>query len=320
MSTDAATHQDLLADVRDELAKVIVGHDAVVDGLLVALIVGGHALLEGVPGTAKTLTATTLAAALDLDVRRVQFTPDLMPSDLIGRVIYRQETGRFTFHEGPLFTNLLIGDEINRTPPKTQAALLEAMQERQVTVEGHSHRLPDPFLVIATQNPVEYEGTYPLPEAQIDRFLVKLSVGYPEPEQERAMLGRHDAGFDATDVSRAGVRAVADSAAIERARAAATAVRVDERIISYLVDLARATRSSPSVRLGISPRGLAMLLHTSKAWTLLHGGEFVTPDEVQAMCLPTWRHRLLLRPEVELEGATADNVLRNLLRATAVPR
>ncbi|CAN5788062.1 MoxR family ATPase [soil metagenome] len=320
MSTEAATHQDLLTAVRDEIAKVIVGQDTVVDGLLVALIVGGHALLEGVPGTAKTLLATTLAAVLDLDVRRVQFTPDLMPSDLIGRVIYRQETGQFAFHEGPLFTNLLIGDEINRTPPKTQAALLEAMQERQVSVEGHSRDLPDPFLVVATQNPVEYEGTYPLPEAQVDRFLVKLTVGYPEPDQERAMLARHDAGFDATDVASAGVRAVADVAAVARARAAAAAVRVDDRIITYLVELAQATRRSPSVQLGISPRGLAMLLHTSKAWALLRGREFVTPDEVQAMVLPTWRHRLVLRPEVELEGATADNLLRSLLRATEVPR
>jgi len=320
MSTDAATQHDLLAAVRGEIAKVIVGLDDVVDGLLVALIVGGHALLEGVPGTAKTLLATTLAATLDLDVRRVQFTPDLMPSDLLGRVVYRQETGDFVFHEGPIFANLLVGDEINRTPPKTQAALLEAMQERQVSVEGHPRRLPDPFLVVATQNPVEYEGTYPLPEAQVDRFLVKLSVGYPDAAQERAMLERHDAGFDATDISGAGVRPVVGPGAVAAVRAAAGDVRVDERIISYLVDLARATRSSPSVQLGISPRGLAMLLHTSKAWTLLSGRDFVTPDEVQAMVPPTWRHRLVLRPEVELEGATADSVLRGLLRATPVPR
>jgi len=320
MSTDAATQHDLLAAVRGEIAKVIVGLDDVVDGLLVALIVGGHALLEGVPGTAKTLLATTLAATLDLDVRRVQFTPDLMPSDLLGRVVYRQETGDFVFHEGPIFANLLLGDEINRTPPKTQAALLEAMQERQVSVEGHARRLPDPFLVVATQNPVEYEGTYPLPEAQVDRFLVKLSVGYPDAAQERAMLERHDAGFDATDIAGAGVRPVVGPGAVAAVRAAAGDVRVDERIISYLVDLARATRSSPSVQLGISPRGLAMLLHTSKAWTLLSGRDFVTPDEVQAMVLPTWRHRLVLRPEVELEGATPDTVLRGLLRATPVPR
>jgi MoxR-like ATPase len=320
MSIDAAVHNGLLAAVRAEIAKVIVGQERVVDGLLVALIVGGHALMEGVPGTAKTLLAKTLAAALDLRVQRVQFTPDLMPSDLTGRVVYRQESGEFVFYEGPVFANLLIGDEINRTPPKTQAALLEAMQERQVTVEGTPRPLPDPFLVVATQNPVEYEGTYPLPEAQVDRFLVKLVVDYPDAEQERAMLRRHDAGVDIGDVMGGGVSPVADAAAVERLRRAAAAVRVDDRIVSYLVDLARATRSSPSISLGISPRGLAMLLHTAKAWTLLSGRDFVTPDEVQAMVVPTWRHRLIVRPEVELEGATADNVLRGLVRSTPVPR
>ncbi len=320
MSADAAVHEDLLSAVRTEIAKVIVGQDDVVDGLLVALIVGGHALIEGVPGTAKTLLVKTLATVLDMRVSRVQFTPDLMPSDLTGRVIYRQDNGEFVFHEGPVFTNVLIGDEINRTPPKTQAALHEAMQERQVTVEGAARPLPDPFLVVATQNPVEYEGTYPLPEAQVDRFLVKLDVDYPDAEQERAMLRRHDRGMDAADITHMGVRSVADAAAIERVRRAATAVRVDDRIVSYLVDLARATRSSPSVALGISPRGLAMLLHTTKAWTLLSGRDFVTPDEVQAMAIPTWRHRLTVRPELELEGATADSVLRGLLRSTPVPR
>ena len=320
MSADAAVHKELLSAVRTEIAKGIVGQDDVVDGLLVALIVGGHALIEGVPGTAKTLLVKTLATVLDMRVSRVQFTPDLMPSDLTGRVIYRQDNGEFVFHEGPVFTNVLIGDEINRTPPKTQAALLEAMQERQVTVEGAARPLPDPFLVVATQNPVEYEGTYPLPEAQVDRFLVKLDVDYPDAEQERAMLRRHDRGMDAADITHMGVRSVADAAAIERVRRAATAVRVDDRIVSYLVDLARATRSSPSVALGISPRGLAMLLHTTKAWTLLSGRDFVTPDEVQAMAIPTWRHRLTVRPELELEGATADSVLRGLLRSTPVPR
>jgi len=320
MSADAAVHSDLLAAVRAEIAKVIVGQDAVVDGLLVTLIVGGHALVEGVPGTAKTLLVKTLATALDLHVRRVQFTPDLMPSDLTGRVIYRQQSGEFVFHEGPVFTNVLIGDEINRTPPKTQAALLEAMQERQVTVEGTARPLPDPFLVVATQNPVEYEGTYPLPEAQVDRFLAKLAVDYPDADQERAMLRRHDERLDAADVARMGVTKVVDAEAIRGLRDAAAAVRVDDRIVSYLVDLARATRSSPSVSLGISPRGLVMLLHAAKAWTLLVGRDFVTPDEVQTMALPVWRHRLMLRPEVELEGATPDGVLRNLLRSTPVPR
>jgi MoxR-like ATPase len=273
-----------------------------------------------VPGTAKTLLAKTLATALDLQVRRIQFTPDLMPSDLTGRVIYRQQSGEFVFRDGPVFTNVLIGDEINRTPPKTQAALLEAMQERQVTVEGAAHPLPDPFLVVATQNPIEYEGTYPLPEAQVDRFLVKLIVDYPDAEQEREMLRRHNEHLDAADVARMGVAKVVDAAAVQRLREAAARVRVDDRIVSYLVDLARATRSSPSASLGISPRGLVMLLHAAKAWTLLVGRDFVTPDEVQTMALPVWRHRLLLRPEVELEGATPDSVLRGLLRSTPVPR
>jgi MoxR-like ATPase len=320
MSADAAVHADLMSAIRAEIAKVIVGQDAIVDGLLVTLIVGGHALVEGVPGTAKTLLVKTLAAALDLEVQRVQFTPDLMPSDLTGRVIFRQHSGAFEFHEGPVFTNVLIGDEINRTPPKTQAALLEAMQERQVTVEGTAHALPDPFLVVATQNPVEYEGTYPLPEAQVDRFLAKLTVDYPDADQERAMLRRHNESLDASDITRMGVTRVVDAAAIQQLRHAASTVRVDDRILSYLVDLARATRTSPSVGLGISPRGLVALLHAAKAWALLMGRDFLTPDEVQTMAMPVWRHRLTLRPEVELEGATPDAVLRNLLRSTPVPR
>jgi MoxR-like ATPase len=320
MTSDTAVHHDLLDAVRGEIAKVIVGQSEVVDGLLVALLAGGHALVEGVPGTAKTLLVRALAATLDLDVRRVQFTPDLMPSDLTGRVIYRQETAEFVFHEGPVFTNVLIGDEINRTPPRTQAALLEAMQERQVSVEGNARRLPAPFLVVATQNPVEYEGTYPLPEAQVDRFTVKLVVDYPDPDEEHAMLRRHHEGPDPGELDQAGLRPIAGADDIAAARAAADAVRVDDRLLSYLVDLAATTRSSPSVSLGISPRGLAVLLHTAKAWAFLQGRDFVTPDEVQTMALPTWRHRLLLRPEVELEGATADSVLRGLLQATPVPR
>lgn len=320
MTVDQDVHHDLLDAVRREIGKAVVGSDEVVDGLLVALLAGGHALIEGVPGTAKTLTVRALAVALGLDVRRVQFTPDLMPSDLTGRVIYRQQTAEFEFHEGPVFTNLLIGDEINRTPPRTQAALLEAMQERQVTVEGTSRPLPDPFLVVATQNPVEYEGTYPLPEAQIDRFTVKLVAGYPSADAERDMLHRHHDGLDPSALDSVGITAVADARRLAAARAAAAAIRVDDRIIAYLVDLARATRSSPSVALGISPRGLTVLLHTAKAWTLLSGRDFVTPDEVQAMAMPAWRHRLLLRPEVELDGATADGVLRGLLQTTPVPR
>ncbi|HEY8338730.1 MAG TPA: MoxR family ATPase, partial [Egibacteraceae bacterium] len=298
----------------------LVGQDAVVTGLLVALLVRGHVLLEGVPGTAKTLLVKALAASLRLGSTRVQFTPDLMPSDVTGQVIYEQERGAFRFRRGPVFTNLLLADEINRTPPKTQAALLEAMEERQVSIEGQSHPLPDPFMVVATQNPVEYEGTYPLPEAQVDRFLFKLLVGYPTAEQEQAVLARHDAGMNPHDLASLGIEAVAGPDDLAAARAAVRGVRVDEAVQSYIVALARATRESPSLSLGVSPRGSTMLLHAAKAWAWLAGKPFVTPDEVKAVALPTLRHRVQLRPEVELEGGTADGVLRSLLDTVPVPR
>ena len=306
--------------VRDEIAKVVVGQEGTLSGLVAALLVRGHVLLEGVPGVAKTLLVKTLAATLDLEFRRVQFTPDLMPSDLIGQVIYEQKNASFRFREGPLFTNLVLADEINRTPPKTQSALLEAMEERQISVEGATHPLPSPFLVVATQNPVEYEGTYPLPEAQLDRFLFKLVVGYPTAEQELAMVGRHDAGLDPHDLEAAGVRAVATSADLDAARTEVQAIRVDSAVQSYIVSLARATRVSPSLSLGVSPRGAAMLLHASKAWTWLAGREFVTPDEVKAIAKPALRHRIQVRPEVELEGVTADGVLDGILASVPVPR
>jgi MoxR-like ATPase len=226
----------------------------------------------------------------------------------------------FRFRPGPVFTNLLLADEINRTPPKTQAALLEAMEERQVSVDGRAHRLPDPFLVVATQNPVEYEGTYPLPEAQLDRFLFKLVVPYPSAEQEVAILARHDEGLDPHDVLGAGVRAVAGVDALAGARAEISSIRVDDAVRRYIVDVVRATRDAPSVTLGVSPRGAAMLLHASKAWAWMAGREFVTPDEVKAMTKPVCRHRLQLRPEVELEGVTPDAVLDGLLASVPVPR
>ena len=317
--TITAGHEALVR-VREEVAKAVVGQDAVVTGLLVALLVRGHVLLEGVPGTAKTLLVKALAASLRLGSTRVQFTPDLMPSDVTGQVIYEQERGAFRFRRGPVFTNLLLADEINRTPPKTQAALLEAMEERQVSIEGQSHPLPDPFMVVATQNPVEYEGTYPLPEAQVDRFLFKLLVGYPTAEQEQAVLARHDAGMNPHDLASLGIEAVAGPDDLAAARAAVRGVRVDEAVQSYIVALARATRESPSLSLGVSPRGSTMLLHAAKAWAWLAGKPFVTPDEVKAVALPTLRHRVQLRPEVELEGGTADGVLRSLLDTVPVPR
>jgi MoxR-like ATPase len=306
--------------VREEIAKAVVGQDGAVSGLVAALLVRGHVLLEGVPGVAKTLLVKTLARTLDLEFKRVQFTPDLMPSDVTGQVIFEQRDGSFRFRQGPVFTNLLLADEINRTPPKTQAALLEAMEERQVSVEGQGHPLPDPFLVVATQNPVEYEGTYPLPEAQLDRFLFKLRIGYPSAEQEQAVLARHDAGMDPHDLATLGVTPVAGRQDLEAARREVAGVRVEARVQAYIVAIARATRESPSLELGVSPRGATMLLHAAKAWAWLAGKPYVTPDEVKAVAKPTLRHRVELRPEVELEGVTADGVLDGVLAAVPVPR
>jgi len=307
-----------LAAVRTEIAKAVVGQDQVVTGLLIALVAGGHVLLEGVPGVAKTLLARSLAASLSLSARRVQFTPDLMPGDVTGSLVYDARTAEFEFREGPVFTNILLADEINRTPPKTQAALLEAMEERQVTVDGLPRRLPDPFLVAATQNPVEYEGTYPLPEAQLDRFLLKLVVQPPTRDAEIELLTRHAAGFDPRDLSV--VRPVASVVDLAEARKAVSLVRVSPEVAGYIVDLCRATRQSPSLRLGVSPRGATALLATSRTWAWLAGRGYVIPDDVKAVARPTLRHRLQLRPESELEGVTPEGVLDGVLSAVPVPR
>ncbi|MBI4883252.1 MAG: MoxR family ATPase [Actinobacteria bacterium] len=314
---------DAVLAVRAEVAKVVVGQEGVLTGTIAALLVRGHVLLEGVPGVAKTLLAKSIAAAFDMQFSRLQFTPDLMPSDVIGQQLVDQSAGSaisFRFREGPVFTNLLLADEINRTPPKTQAALLEAMEERQVSYDGHTLLLPDPFLVIATQNPIEYEGTYPLPEAQLDRFLFKLNVMYPTAEQELEMISRHDAGLDPHDVRGAGVATVASAADLAAGRAAIQAIRVDSAVRQYIVSLCRTTRESPSLQLGVSPRGATWLLHASKAWAWLSGREFVTPDEVKAVAKPCMRHRIIVRPELELEGTTADAVLDGLLATVPTPR
>ncbi|WP_017626424.1 AAA family ATPase [Nocardiopsis chromatogenes] len=309
-----------LGAVRHEVAKAVVGQDETVTGLVVALLCRGHVLMEGVPGVAKTLLVRALSAALDLDHKRTQFTPDLMPGDVTGSMVYDARTAQFEFHRGPVFTNLFLADEINRTPPKTQAALLEAMEERQVTVAGDPAPLPDPFLVAATQNPVEYEGTYPLPEAQLDRFLLKLVVPLPERDDEVGVLARHAAGFDPSDLDAAGVRPVAGPSELAAARTAAASVRVSQEVLGYIVDLCRATRQSPSLQLGASPRGATALLRTSRAWAWLSGRDYVTPDDVKALARATLRHRVALRPEAELEGATADGVLDGVLSAVPVPR
>ncbi len=309
-----------LGAVRAEVGKAVVGQEPVVTGLLIALLCQGHVLLEGVPGVAKTLLVRALAASLELQSKRVQFTPDLMPGDVTGSLIYDARTARFEFREGPIFTNLLLADEINRTPPKTQAALLEAMQERQVSVEGTARPLPEPFLVAATQNPVEYEGTYPLPEAQLDRFLLKLTVTVPDREEEIGIVARHAAGFDPRDLAAAGITRVAGAAELASARSEVGQVRVSPEITGYIVDLCRATRQSPSLLLGVSPRGATALLATARAWAWLTGRDYVTPDDVKALARPTFRHRVQLRPEAELEGATADGILEGVLASVPVLR
>jgi MoxR-like ATPase len=309
-----------LGSVRAEVSKAVVGQDQVVTGLVIALLCQGHVLLEGVPGVAKTLLVRALAATLALDSKRVQFTPDLMPGDVTGSLIYDARTAAFEFREGPVFTNLLLADEINRTPPKTQAALLEAMEERQVSVEGTPRPLPVPFLVAATQNPVEYEGTYPLPEAQLDRFLLKLSVPLPTRDEELGVLRAHHGGFDPRDLAAAGVHPVANAADLAAGRAAVARVRVAEGVLAYIVDLCRATRVSPSLELGASPRGATALLAAAKAWAWLTGRDYVTPDDVKALARPTLRHRVRLRPEAQLEGVTADGVLDSVLATVPTPR
>ncbi|RLK47731.1 AAA family ATPase [Microbacterium telephonicum] len=305
--------------VRVEVGKAVIGQDGAVTGLLIALLSRGHVLLEGVPGVAKTLLVRAFSTAIGLETTRIQFTPDLMPGDVTGSLVYDARSGSFEFRAGPVFTNVLLADEINRTPPKTQAALLEAMEERQVSADGVSRALPDPFLVAATQNPVEHEGTYSLPEAQLDRFLLKLVIDAPARDDEVSVLRRHADGFSPRSLAEAGLAAVVGADGIRAAQRAAAAVQVSDDVLGYVVDLARATRSAPSVQLGASPRAATALLATAKTWAWLGGYPAITPDHVQTMLVPTWRHRLRLRPEAEIEGVSADAVLSAVVQQTRVP-
>ncbi|GAB2519190.1 MoxR family ATPase [Microbacterium petrolearium] len=306
-----------VARVRDEVGKAVVGQEGAVTGLLIALLARGHVLLEGVPGVAKTLMVRTFSRALGLDTKRVQFTPDLMPGDVSGSLIYDAKTGEFEFREGPVFTNILLADEINRTPPKTQSALLEAMEERQVSSDGVTRALPEPFLVCATQNPIEHEGTYTLPEAQLDRFLLKLIIDVPQRDAEVAVLRRHADGFSPRLLEE--IHAVVTPEEIRAAQDAAAGVTATDDVLAYIVDLARATRQSPSVQVGASPRAATALLAAAKAWAWLGGYPAITPDHVQAMLVPVWRHRIQLRPDAEIEGVSVDAVLNSVLQQTRVP-
>jgi len=308
--------RELYERLAGEVGKVVVGQEDVLRGVVTGLAVGGHVLLEGPPGVAKTLLASAVARCLGLEFRRVQFTPDMLPSDLTGTSTLR--AGELAFRNGPVFTNLLLADEINRTPPKTQAALLEAMQEGQVSVDGASRVLPDPFVVVATQNPIEYEGTYPLPEAQLDRFLMKVAVGYPDAAGELRMLGLAREGL--RPVSLEDVAVVASAADVRAARRTVDAVTVSDEVAAYLVEVVRRTRELPSVTLGASPRAAVHLLVAAKAAAALAGRAFVTPDDVAALASPVLGHRIVLRPEAELERYDAADAVRTALESVRVPR
>lgn len=311
---------DLFSQMRAEAGKVIVGQDEVFEQTVIAFFSGGHVLLEGVPGTAKTLLAKTLARLIDADFRRIQFTPDLMPSDVVGTQVFDVNRGMFYLKKGPIFTQITLADEINRAPAKTQSALLEAMEERQVTIEGERYPLADPFMVLATQNPIEYEGTYPLPEAQLDRFMFKIRVPYPPEEVEREVLRRYHAGFDAHNLDATGIRPLIRPSDLPAIRQEIRAVTVEEGIIHYITQIAAASRRSPDLILGGSPRASITLLLTAKTYAALQGRVFVTPDDVKALVAPTYRHRIILRPEAEIEGLDPDAVMRRIVAGVEVPR
>ncbi|HYH86289.1 MAG TPA: MoxR family ATPase [Pyrinomonadaceae bacterium] len=306
--------------IKTELSKVIVGQDEVVEQVLVALLAEGHALIEGVPGTAKTLLVKTLARIVGADFSRIQFTPDLMPSDITGTNVFNTATASFSLRRGPVFTDVLLADEINRTPPKTQAALLEAMEERQVTIDGELYRLSPLFSVFATENPIEYEGTYPLPEAQLDRFLLKVIVSYPTAEEEARVVGNWDAGFNARRLDQVDIRTLAEPEAVMHCRAEVRAARVELGVQRYLVEVVRRTREHPSVAYGASPRASVALLLCAKALAAMRGRDFATPDDVRDIARPVLRHRVSLRAEAELDGATTDAVITDILSTIEVPR
>ncbi len=316
----AQTAQQLAQRIIAEMHKAVVGQDELVEMLVVAVLAGGHVLLEGVPGTAKTLSVRTLARIFNVPFARIQFTPDLMPSDILGTSVFDPREQQFNLKRGPIFAGLILADEINRTPPKTQSALLEAMEERRITIDGVSYPLPEPFLVCATQNPIEYEGTYPLPEAQLDRFMLKINVGYLSPEQEQAILARVQSGFRAQDLDTADILPVLQGADLPHYRAEVERVRVEPTVQRYIVQIARSTRENRHLMLGASPRAAITLMLTAKALAAIRGRDFITPDDVKTMAYPVLRHRLILRPESEIEGYDGDRIIESVLQSVEVPR
>ncbi|HSQ19323.1 MAG TPA: MoxR family ATPase [Blastocatellia bacterium] len=310
----------IIAHLKSEVGKAIVGQDEVLEQVLIALLTEGHALIEGVPGTAKTLLVKVLSLAIGSRFGRIQFTPDLMPADVTGTNIFNMATSTFTLRHGPIFTDLLLADEINRTPPKTQAALLEAMEERQVTIDGEAHKLSPLFTVLATQNPIEYEGTYPLPEAQLDRFMLKIIVNYPNADEELRVVANWNAGFNAHRLDRLSIQPISDAAAVLSCRSQVRGVTVEDGVQQYIVSIVRGTRSAVNVSWGASPRAAVALLLCSKALAAIRGRTFVTPDDVKEIARPVLRHRIVLRSEAEIEGVSPDQVLDEVIANIDVPR
>jgi MoxR-like ATPase len=312
--------QAIAEQLKEQVHKAVVGQDDALDLLLVSLFAEGHVLLEGVPGTAKTLLVRAFAAAMSLDFGRVQVTPDLMPGDVLGTNLFNFQSNTFQLVKGPIFTEVLLADEINRTPPKTQAALLQAMQERQVTIDNTTHELGAGFIVIATQNPIEQQGTYPLPEAQLDRFLFKHIVGYPERSQELEIVGRHGHRGIMPNPAELGITAIVDLAAIGECRKVAGGVRLSPEIVAYVVDLVRATRDHPSLQFGASPRAANMLATAARAYAAIEGRDYVIPDDVKFLAVPSLRHRLVLAPGAEIEGITVEQVIAQIIDQVPAPR